>query len=130
MLLRPFLLNSCLCFSLLFFIGCGQTFNSNTEDFNLLASSFCTDQSNTALCTANEIIQTKCTTCHTSNIHAFWSGLDTNAEWVASGRVVAGNPDASNLVTKLKNYGGNMPDQAPELSDADAQAIRDWISGI
>lgn len=124
MSLRPFLLNSCF---LLLFASCGQTFNSNTEDFNLLPSSFCADQ---ALCTANEIIQNKCTNCHTSNIHAFWGAFDTNAEWVASGRVVAGDPNASTLITKLKNYGGNMPDQTPELTDAEAQALRDWVTGI
>lgn len=112
--------------------GCGQTYNSNTEDFNLLPSSFCSNQANTNLCAANEIIQTKCTNCHTSPIHAGWAAYDTDAEWTASGnnRVVAGNPDASTLITKLKNYGGNMPDQAPPLTESEVQTLRDWINGL
>lgn len=134
-MLRPsFLLNKfskkALFFTSLFTLGCGQSFNSNTEDKNLLPSSFCANQSQTQLCTANEIIQKKCTNCHTSNIHAFWAPFDTNEEWVASGRVIAGDADNSTLVKKLKNYGGNMPDQAPELSDTEAQAIKDWINSI
>ncbi len=115
-------------FSALF--SCGQTFNSNTEDFNLLPSSFCSNQSDTNLCEANEILQTKCTNCHTSNIHSSWAAWDTNEEWIASGRVVAGDADTSRLVTKLKNYGGNMPENAPPLSESEAQAIRDWINGL
>ena len=113
-------------------MGCGQTFNSNTEDFNLLPSSFCANQSNTALCTANEIIQKNCTNCHTSAIHAGWAAYDTDAEWIASGRVVAGDPASSTLVTKLKNYvpAGNMPDQAPPLTDTQYQAILDWVNGM
>jgi hypothetical protein len=112
--------------------SCGQTFNSNTEDFNLLPSSFCSDQTNTNLCVANEIIQNNCTNCHTSPIHAGWAAYDTDAEWIASGRVVAGDPAASTLVTKLKNYvpAGNMPDQAPPLSDTQYQAILDWVNGM
>lgn len=110
--------------------SCGQTYNSNTEDFNLLPSSFCSNQGNSNLCAANEIIQTKCTNCHTSPIHAGWAAYDTDAEWTASGRVVAGNPDSSTLITKLKNYGGNMPDQAPPLTESEVQTLRDWINGI
>lgn len=110
--------------------GCGQTFNSNTEDFNLLASSFCSNQANTNLCSANEIIQTKCTSCHTSPIHAGWAAYDTDAEWVASGRVIAGDATSSTLISKLKNYGGNMPEGAPQLTDSEVQILLDWVNGI
>jgi mono/diheme cytochrome c family protein len=112
--------------------SCGQSFNSNTSDFALIASNFCTDQSNARLCAANEILQTKCANCHTDDIHANWTTYSTDAQWIASGsnRVVPGNADASTIITKLKNYGGNMPDQAPELTDAEAQALRDWIDAL
>lgn len=121
-----------LIFLTLLLSACGQSFNSNTSDFNLIASNFCTDQSNLRLCAANEILQNKCANCHTSAIHAAWTSYSTDAEWLAAGnnRVVAGDADASTIITKLKNYGGNMPDQAPELTDAEAQALRDWIDAL
>lgn len=112
------------------FLGCGQSFNSNTEDFNLTAFSYCSDASDTRLCEANEIIQTNCTNCHTSSIHASWSGYDTNQEWVDSGRIIAGDADRSVLVTRLKNYGGNMPEGAPPLDQADAEKIRTWVNSL
>lgn len=112
--------------------ACGQSFNSNTSDFNLVVSNFCTDQSNLRLCAANEVLQKKCANCHTSSIHAAWTTYSTDAEWLAAGnnRVIAGNSDASTVITKLKNYGGNMPDQAPELTDAEAKILRDWIDAL
>lgn len=112
--------------------SCGQSFNSNTSDFNLVVSNFCTDQSNLRLCAANEILQKNCANCHTSSIHAAWTTYATDAQWLEAGnsRVIAGNADASTIISKLKNYGGNMPDQAPELTDEEAQVLKDWIDAL
>ena len=112
---------------LLTLLGCGQTNNSNTEDKLLVLSGFCVDQADASFCAANEIIQNNCTSCH---YHTSWLGYDTSQKWIDSGRVAAGNAEGSALVTKLKNYGGNMPENAPALSDEDAQAIRDWINAL
>jgi mono/diheme cytochrome c family protein len=110
-------------------VGCGQSFNSNTNDYNLIASSYCADQSNTALCDANAIIQQNCANCH---FHSGWAAYDTDEEWINSGngRVVAGDADGSTLITKLRNYGGNMPEGAPQISNEDAETLRDWINGL
>lgn len=127
--MQKFLLSNSFLLTAILLVGCGQSFNSNTEDKNLLPSSFCANQSDTRLCAANEIIQTKCTSCHT-RYHATWGPYDTNAKWLASGNVISGNAAGSPLFTKLKNNGGNMPEGAPELTEAEAQAIRDWIDAI
>ena len=111
--------------------SCGQTFNSNTDDYLLLQSSYCQDQTNTALCEANEVIQTKCTSCHSGD-HTSWGAWDTNEEWLESGRVIAGNPEGSSLVSKLKVYGtgGNMPlDDAP-LTQEEYDKIEAWINSL
>jgi uncharacterized membrane protein len=119
------------------FLGsCGQTFNSNTSDNLLLPSNYCQDQSDTALCEANEVIQTKCTTCHTSgNYHSAWGAYDTNAEWLAAGGgtlVIGANPEASKLVSKLKVWGtsGNMPEGAAALTEEEYNKIKSWINAL
>jgi len=124
-----FRLSNSIILATILITGCGQSFNSNTEDKNLLPSSFCADQSDTRLCAANEIIQTKCTSCHT-RYHATWGPYDTNAQWLESGNVISGNATGSALFIKLKNNGGNMPEGAPELTEAENQAIRDWIDAL
>ncbi len=123
--------------ALLFFAGsllgsCGQTFNSNTTDYLLLPSNYCSDQSNTLLCEANEVIQTNCTSCH-EQYHDEWGAYSTNSAWLGSGLVVAGNPAGSDLVIRLKNYGTgltNMPKDAAALSQEEYDKIEAWINSL
>ncbi len=111
--------------------SCGQSFNSNTSDYLLLQSSYCQDQSLTALCEANEVLQTKCTSCHSGD-HTTWAAWDTNEEWIASGKVIAGNPEGSSIVSKLKVYGtgGNMPLDASPLTQEEYDKIKAWINSL
>lgn len=112
--------------------SCGQTFNSNTQDYLLLPSNYCSDQSNTLLCEANEVIQTKCTSCH-DNSHDTWGAYSTNAAWIKSGLIIAGNPAGSNLVTRLKTYGTgltNMPKDAAALTQEEYNKIEAWINSL
>ncbi len=116
-------------FFLIFFslIGCGQTFNSQTGDKfsgNILVDDSSPDGARTNKAFA--ILDRSCTNCHTS-YHANWRSLQTDAAWVANGLVVKGQADISPVITKLKNVGGNMPPSAPAISEADYQALLDWI---
>lgn len=112
--------------------SCGQSFNSHTSDYLLVASNYCTDQSNTKLCQANEVIQTKCTSCH-EGYHDSWGAYNTDDAWKKSGNIVAGNAAASLIVTRLKLYGtGNadMPKGAGALTQAEYDKIKNWIDGL
>jgi hypothetical protein len=118
-----------LSFIILFLSGCGQTFNSHTDDFLLGSSSACADPTNTLLCDANAIIQAECTSCHTG-YHNDWLVYDTDAKWITSTRVVAGDPDSSLLIQRLQNVGDSMPIGQPQISDDDYQALRTWILAL
>ncbi len=112
--------------------SCGQTFNTNTTDYLLLPSNYCADQSMTALCEANEIIQTKCTNCHTSTIHAGWGAYNTNEAWLESGKVIAGNPEGSTLVDYLAGFGtiGTMPKDSANLTQEEYDKLEAWINSL
>lgn len=106
-----------------------QTINSNSFDTSFGSTVRCADSSYTALCDANEIIYDQCINCHDGS-HDDWSEYITDAAWIASGSVVKGSPDSSSLITKLKNLSGNMPVDAPQISEEDYQVLRTWITNM
>lgn len=70
------------------------------------------------------VIQPKCAQCHTAG----GSGpgdFRTYSSLMATGTVVAGNPDASSFYTRTSS--GSMPQNAPMLSSSTLTAIRTWI---
>lgn len=107
--------------------SCGQTFNSNTNDKGLVALGDCVGS--TDFCTAQGIIQTRCINCHTG-YHDQWATFNDEAAWKASGRVVAGSTSQSSLITRLKNQGGNMPADAPQIPDSEYQALIQWVQNM
>ena len=118
---------------ILFISSCGQSFNSNTDDYLLLPYSSCANPSNTNLCQANAIIQAKCVGCHTpANYHQSWADYDTDEKWLAApdSLVAKGDPSSSTLITKLKNEGGNMPAGAAPLTEAEVTILKNWITNI
>lgn len=123
-------------FLLAFLSSCGQTFNSHTNDVYLKAFSYCADTSQTALCEANEIIATKCANCHNYDGHKVWANYDTNAKWLATKFVVAGDPDNSSLVYRMKNYVGSasgpqdMPKGAGALTQEEFDKINSWVLSL
>ncbi len=78
---------------------------------------------------AYEVLKTNCISCHTGK-HNSWESRQTEQAWVTSGLVNAGDAANSRLVTKLKNNGGNMPKDNPQISDEDLAKIVDWINSI
>jgi len=112
--------------------SCGQTFNSNTADNLLLPSNYCEDQTKTLLCDANEVLQTKCTSCHTG-YHNTWGAWNTDEQWLANGKVVAGNPAGSEIITRLKTYGTgltNMPQDDAALTQEEYDKLEAWINSL
>lgn len=114
---------------LVFLVSCGQSFNSNSKDFLLGSQIYCSDTSQIKLCSANEVIAKNCINCH-SGYHNSWSSYLTNQDWINSALIATGNSDSSSLIIKLKNAGGNMPEGAAPLSDADYQVLRSWIDSL
>ncbi len=76
---------------------------------------------------ANLVFKQKCSSCHPSFANF------TEAQWIASGNIVPGNPEQSLVFSVLKNsnVGGaeSMP-PAMTLLDVELQAIRNWIFNV
>jgi len=73
-------------------------------------------------------MKSACLSCHGNFNYA------TDAKWVSSGLVVAGNPGGSKLFTYLKGNGisgskANMPPSGSLASDQ-VNAVKTWIQGI
>ena len=110
-------------------LSCGQTFNSNTNDKGLVSLTACSEAGTPAgdrYCAAESIIQNRCINCHTG-YHDQWATYNNDSEWKASGRVVAGSTAGSSLITRLKNQGGNMPADAPQIPDSEYQTLINWV---
>jgi mono/diheme cytochrome c family protein len=76
---------------------------------------------------AQAVLRNNCVQCHT----AF--GSYSEAEWLSSGYVTAGDPANSPIFTRLRNAGAggteNMP-PAGALPASDRTAVKNWISGL
>jgi cytochrome c5 len=122
-------INKLFCILSLLLVGCGQTFNSNTSDSGLIPLLACSEFGTAAgdrYCAAQTIIQDKCVNCH-SGYHDQWAAFTNDANWKTSGRVVAGSTAGSSLITRLKNQGGDMPADNPQISDANYRTLIDWV---
>ena len=106
--------------------GCGQDYNSNSGDFAQYAPIEGIDSSTpdgTRLLAAYKVFQAKCFQCHT------WSAYKTSADWVSAGLASKGNSSASQVYTRLKNNGSNMPpDPIAELTAAELLSVETWIN--
>jgi len=107
-------------------VSCGQDYNSNTGDFAQYAPIEGIDSSTpdgTRLLASYKVFQAKCFQCHT------WSAYKTSADWVSAGLVSKGNSSASQVYTRLKNTGGDMPpDPIAELTAAELLTVETWIN--
>ena len=109
--------------SLLALAGCGQNYNSNSNDGGGDIGIDCSTKAN--LCAAYTAIRANhCFECHA------WSGYKSDAAWVSAGLVVADSPSDSTLIKQLKNSGGTMPQNYTPLSADDYNAIVTWIQNM
>ena len=118
-----------IAFVLILASSCGQDYNSNSGDFGQYAPIEGIDSSSpdgSRLLAAYKVFQAKCFQCHNS-----WSGYKTSDQWVAAGNVSKGNLSASQVYTRLKNNGGNMPpDPIAELTADELLSVETWINQI
>jgi hypothetical protein len=75
------------------------------------------------------LIDSKCTSCHLG-YHNSYSVYTTTDYWINNGLIVAGDFASSTLRNTLKNYGGDMPLQGSQFSDAEIEILQDWIDNL
>lgn len=112
---------------LLLLVSCGQSYNSNSTDrfvgdLNIDISTPAGER----LYRAYNVLQNQCVNCH-SGYHNIWSSYNTDQQWISAGLVIKGEPRSSLLISRLQNEGSDMPLFAPQISEADYQALREWI---
>jgi uncharacterized membrane protein len=119
----------CLIFIIFFAASCGQDYNSNSGDYSQYAPQDGIDASiadGTRLLAAYKIFQAKCFQCHSA-----WSVYKSSVQWTSSGLVTQGNTSGSLVWTRLKNNGGDMPqDPIAELTTDELAIVETWINGI
>ena len=74
-------------------------------------------------------MQESCMSCH-SGFHNNWNSFKSDEEWISSGLIAPGDPYSSTLVIRLKNIGGNMPKDNPQISEDEFDKIVDWINEL
>ena len=70
------------------------------------------------------ILLARCATCHHHE-----DDFKTFASTMSTGDVVAGNAEGSDLVARLKNFGGDMPLRKEPIPEQEANLIKAWIAG-
>jgi len=82
---------------------------------------------------ARDVLQrNNCFDCHNAANPGRGNFQDyTEEDFISNSYIVPGNSTESLLIQRLKNNGGNMPPGTrPELSEADNQTLKDWITNI
>jgi uncharacterized membrane protein len=117
-------------FILLIFSSC-QDYNSNSGDKGRYGP-IELNESDPNFRKAYFIIQDRCVSCH-DHKHDRWSEFKSNADWVADGLVIAGQPGTSELIVRIVNTGevsSNMPPAGGSMPDAEYNALVKWVTEI
>lgn len=111
--------------------SCYQDTNSNSfDDRYSLSNGIDTSTPNgQRLSNAYDILKENCMNCHTG-YHNSWTNLNTDSKWINTGLVEQNDAYSSTLLIRLKNIGGNMPKDNPQISEEDFDIIVDWIDNI
>lgn len=104
------------------FIGCMQTYNSNTGDV-IYAQNTCDGGALNQVCA---VLNDRCISCHTG-YHNNWASFTTNEKWQQSGLITIGNPNSSTLYQRIRNVGGDMPPTGTGISETELTTLRTWI---
>ncbi len=114
---------------LIFFLGCIQTYNSNSfdeENYGPPSDLNRDDPKAVRRSKAFSVLQEHCISCHFGR-HTQWSGFTTDSQWVSTALVIPGDSANSRLILKLQNRGGNMPLNNPPISEDEVDILTDWI---
>lgn len=117
---------------LLLLLAACQDYNSNSSDKARYGGDVVLEN-DPQFQQAYHIIQDRCVSCHTSQIHAPWSTYTTNAKWIESGRVIKGDPQGSALIDRIINTGetnSNMPLGGSALPNDEYDALVQWVQNI
>lgn len=120
-------------FLLLFLSACinsGQGLNSNSLDATKYVENDIdtTTPAGLRYSKAYTVLNDQCISCH-SGEHDSWSQLE-ESDWEPFGYIIEGDASSSSLVTRLINYGDNMPLGGSALSQSDLDAVEDWINNL
>lgn len=119
-------MNLSLLIALSFLLGC-QNYNANSFDKDKFGVIELTG--GVKFKAAYPILQKQCMNCHR---HSQWSEYTNEQDWVTNENLVTfGDPDNSQLITRIINYGGtgsNMPQGGKKLPDAEYNALKDWVT--
>jgi mono/diheme cytochrome c family protein len=110
-----------------FLVGC-QDLNSNSYDKDKYGPSDLVGGAEFRV--AFPILRDRCASCHQ---HQDWSTYTDEEKWVEVGKVDPGNPDNSDVVTRIINYGNadsDMPPDSGALSDEEFEAIKVWVESL
>lgn len=129
-LLSMFKMKSFICLTIIALLSsCGQDYNSNSGDAGQYSTVSTIDTSTpegVRLAASYSVLQAKCFQCHSG-----WSGYTTSQQWVDAGLVVRGSFLSSELIRRLKNYGGDMPpDPQSPLSTDEIAPLQTWIENL
>ena len=115
----------------LLLVSCYQDINSNSYDdsYSLTNGIDTSTPNGKRLSTAYNVLKDKCMSCHTG-YHNKWIDYTTDAKWLNSGLVEPNNAFSSEIITKLKNMGGNMPKDNPQIPEKDFDNLVLWIEDI
>ena len=108
--------------------GCGQPMHSSVTS---ASSGFSVEEE--LFGKVKTILDTNCKSCHSEGGGAASFNLANGAEFIRNGLVVAGTPNRSKLIFRLKNFvdpiatNNNMPQGSVKISDADYQVLYSWI---
>ncbi len=117
--------------SLLLLVSCYQETNSNSFDgrYSLSNGIDTSTAGGQRLSDAYDIFNDACISCHTG-YHNSWSSLNTDAKWINTGFIETGDAFSSTLLIRLKNMGGNMPKDNPQVTEKEFDQIVNWIDNI
>ncbi len=102
-----------------------------TPTANTPSVSNTSSSSNPTFSSFQKVITDKCLTCHNNSTVGNFSLIKSEADWLRSGYITAGEYKTSTLYLSLKgeNPTGTMPKGlAPALVAADIKSIKDWIT--
>ncbi len=105
-------------------VSCGQVYNSNTFDQYTYGANGISDP---VFAAGYNVLKSRCMTCH---YHSGWSGYTTEEQWTSAGLVIAGSAATSQIMTRLKNNGGDMPTDAGPIPADEKLALETWINNI
>ena len=76
------------------------------------------------------ILQIRCGSCH---FHSAWGGYKSEQDWKDKGYVVGGNPDASSVINRIKNFeatNSDMPRDAGALPEEEYNTLKNWVQSV